>query len=110
MKYDAYTAADFATDGIVMNGAADANEALLKEILTEKCLSLIGQIEPFNDQRRAKTLAGTSNLSMSVIGVTPKRGDVLPQRFLYPQIEITTNPNTPVQTVTDLFAPTPVNK
>ena len=110
VKYDAYTAADFATDGIVMNGAADANEALLKEILTEKCLSLIGQIEPFNDQRRAKTLAGTSNLSMSVIGVTPKRGDVLPQRFLYPQIEITTNPNTPVQTVTDLFAPTPVNK
>ncbi|MGI4884840.1 MAG: SusD/RagB family nutrient-binding outer membrane lipoprotein [Janthinobacterium lividum] len=110
VKYDAYTAADFATGGIAVYGAANANEALLKEILTEKYLSLIGQIEPFNDQRRARPLAGGSVLAMSVVGVTPKKGSVLPQRFLYPQIEITTNPNTPAQTNADLFTPTSVNQ
>ena len=110
MKYDAYTAADFAAGGIAVYGAANANEALLKEILTEKYLSLIGQIEPFNDQRRAKPLAGGSILAKSLVGVTPKKGASLPQRFLYPQIEITTNPNTPAQTVADLFTPTSVNQ
>ena len=109
VKYDDYVAADFAAGGSAAGGAANANEALLKEILTEKYLSLIGQIEPFNDQRRAKTLAGTSNAGMSVVGVTPKHGTQLPQRFLYPQIEVTTNPNTPAQAANDLFTKTPVN-
>ena len=109
-KYDAYTAADFATGGIAHGTAANANEALLKEILTEKYLSLIGQIEPFNDQRRATTLAGASNLGRSVVGVTPVRGTLLPQRFLYPQIEVTTNPNTPAQSATDLFTKTAANR
>ncbi|TPG67017.1 SusD/RagB family nutrient-binding outer membrane lipoprotein [Hymenobacter nivis] len=110
VKYDAYTADDFAAGGIAAYGAANANESLLKEILTEKYLSLVGQIEPFNDQRRARPLAGGSVLAKSLIGVTPKKGTSLPQRFLYPQIEITTNPNTPAQTVTDLFTPTSVNQ
>ena len=110
VQYDAYTAADFAAGGIAVYGAANANEALLKEILTEKYLSMIGQIEPFNDQRRATPLAGGSALARSVVGVTPKKGNALPQRFLYPQIEITTNPNTPVQSSADLFTPTTVNK
>ena len=110
VQYDAYTAADFAAGGIAVYGAANANEALLKEILTEKYLSLIGQVEPFNDQRRATPLAGGSVVAKSLIGVTPKKGNALPQRFLYPQIEVTTNPNTPAQAVADLFTPTPVNK
>ena len=109
VQYDNYVAADFAAGGIAVGGAANANEALLKEILTEKYLSLVGQIEPFNDQRRAKTLAGASNAGRSVVGVTPKRGTLLPQRFLYPQIEVTTNPNTPAQSAGDLFAKTAVN-
>ena len=109
-KYQAYVAADFATGGIAANGAANDNEALLKEILTEKYLSLIGQIESFNDQRRATPLAGGSVVAKSLVGVTPKKGNALPQRFLYPQVEINTNANTPSQTVTDLFTPTAVNK
>ena len=108
--YGAYGAADFAAGGIAAAGTANANEALLKEILTEKYLSLIGQIEPFNDQRRATTLAGAPNTAMSVVGVTPKKGASLPQRFLYPQIEVTTNPNTPAQTTADLFTKTAVNQ
>lgn len=108
--YAAYTAADFAVGGIAANDAVDANEALLKEVLTEKYLSLIGQIEPFNDQRRATTLAGASNASISVVGVKPTKGTKLPQRFLYPQIEVTTNPNTPAQSANDLFTKTTVNQ
>jgi len=110
VQYDAYTAADFASGGIAAYGTASANEGLLKEILTEKYLSLIGEIEPFNDQRRATTLAGASNAAQSVVGVKPKRGGQLPQRFLYPQIEITTNPNTPAQSAADLFTKTAVNQ
>lgn len=108
--YSAYLAIDFAADGIAANKAADANEALLKEILTEKYLSLIGQIEPFNDQRRATSLAGGDITATSLIGITAKKGTKLPQRFLYPQIEITTNPNTPAQSADDLFTKTPINK
>lgn len=109
VQYDAYVATDFAAGGIANYGSANANEGLLKEILTEKYLSLIGKIEPFNDQRRATTLAGASNTALSVVGVAPKKGSVLPQRFLYPQTEITTNSNTPVQSASDLFTKTSVN-
>ena len=110
VQYDAYTAADFAAGGIAAYGTANADEALLKEIMTEKYLSLIGQIESFNDQRRATPLAGGTVLAKSLVGVTPKKGDALPQRLLYPQVEITTNPNTPAQVAADLFTPTTVNK
>lgn len=68
--FDPYVAADF-TD----------NNALLKEILVEKYVSLYGQIEAFSDVRR------TNNL----IGVKPNTGTKLPQRFLYPQSELNTN-------------------
>jgi hypothetical protein len=66
---------------------------LLKEILTEKYVSLFGQLEPFCDIRRTKNL----------IGVVPTFGTKLPERFLYPQDEINTNSNTP--SGADLFAP-----
>jgi len=73
-QYDAYDMMDFASpaDGI-------------KEILTEKYVSLYGQIEPWCDLRRTK----------NAIGVPPNVGSQLPQRFLYPQDEINANKNTP---------------
>jgi hypothetical protein len=61
------------------------NAKLLKEILTEKYVSLFGQTEAFNDVRR------TNNL----IGVPINNGTKLPGRFLYPQSEINSNPSTP---------------
>ncbi|MXV37452.1 SusD/RagB family nutrient-binding outer membrane lipoprotein [Flavobacteriaceae bacterium Ap0902] len=77
----------------------DAGEILLKQILEEKYISLFGQLEPFNDLRR------TGNL----IGVRSKvDGNQLPQRFLYPQNEIDTNPNAP-SPIPGLFEATPVN-
>ena len=61
------------------------NAKLLKEILTEKYVSLFGQVEAFNDIRRTKNL----------IGIPINNGTTLPGRFLYPQSEINSNPNTP---------------
>jgi hypothetical protein len=71
--YQAYVSGDFAS-----------GELLLKEILTEKYVTLFGQIEAFNDVRR------TGNL----ISVPVNNGTKLPGRFLYPQTEINSNPNT----------------
>ncbi|MEO5967290.1 MAG: hypothetical protein ABIP68_04640, partial [Ferruginibacter sp.] len=74
-------------------------DALLTEILKEKYVTLIGQIEQFNDVRRTKNF----------LAIPPVRGTELPQRFLYAQDEINTNPNTPILTTADLFRPTPAN-
>lgn len=74
---------------------------LLNEILKERYITFIGQIEQFNDVRRTKNALG--------ISPTVNTTTVLPQRFLYPQNELNTNPNTPPVSVGDLFKPTPVN-
>jgi hypothetical protein len=96
--YEPYEEADFATGGIENSGGTK-NDALLKEIVEERYVTLIGQIEQFNDLRRTKNL----------IGLKPVTGTKLPQRFLYPQSEINANANTPKQTPADLYVPTSVN-
>ncbi len=96
-SYADYVMADFAPGGIdnPASSGLTQQQALLKEILQEKYVSLIGQIEQFTDVRR------THNF----IGVPPNVGTVLPQRFLYPQDEISTNPNTPALTAGALLTP-----
>ena len=98
-KYDPYIAADFNAGGLQNPGTLTANDALLKEIIEERYVTLIGQFEQFNDIRRTK----------NAIGLAPSLGTKIPQRMLYPQSEANTNPNTPVQTLADLFIPTPAN-
>lgn len=101
LLYDAYVISDFDEGGIANptgSGLSQQN-ALLTEILKEKYVTMYGQIEQFNDVRRTKNF----------LNIPPVRGTVLPQRFLYPQDEINTNPNTPVLTSADLFTPTPTN-
>lgn len=88
--YTAYSASDFAS-----------SDALLKEILTEKYLALIGQIEEFNDVRRTNNFIG--------VPLNTTTATTLPQRLLYPQIELNTNPNTP-NPVPSLFTKTSVNQ
>lgn len=78
--------------------SASGSPELLKEILEEKYLSLIGELQPFHDVRR------TNNL----LGIPPKTGTKIPQRFIYPQVEIDTNPNIPTPQP-DLFTPTAIN-
>jgi hypothetical protein len=99
LKYDPYTAADFAPGGLANIGTLSANESLLLEILEERYVTFIGQIEQFNDVRRTK----------NALGITPVTGTKLPQRYLYPQSEINSNPNTPKLAAGDLFKETSVN-
>ena len=90
--YEPYTTADFAT-----------NDALLKEILVEKYLSLLGQIEVWNDAKRL------NNYRLIGIELRSSTATTIPQRLFYPQNEITTNPNTPTP-IPGLFEPTPTNR
>lgn len=75
-----------------------SGETLLKEIIEEKYITLVGQLQPFHDIRR------TNN----ILNVPAKVGTVIPQRFLYPQSEVDSNPNTP-SPLPDLFGKTPIN-
>ena len=85
----------------IYGGYVNLMSADLNEILKERYITFIGQIEQFNDVRRTKNALG--------ISPTVNTTTVLPQRFLYPQNELNTNSNTPPVSVGDLFKPTPVN-
>ncbi|WP_242923756.1 SusD/RagB family nutrient-binding outer membrane lipoprotein [Pontibacter liquoris] len=98
--YQPYLITDFAIGGIENNGSLAAKDALLTEILEERYVTFIGNIEAFNDARRTDNLLG-----IPVKGTASK----LPERFLYPQDEVNSNPNTP-NPLPDLYEPTAVNK
>lgn len=97
--YEAYELADFDNGGIASRAGLSRNDALLYEILEEKYVSLMGQMEVFNDVRR------TDNF----LEIPATSGNQLPQRFLYPQEEIDANINAP-DPIPDLFEETPINK
>lgn len=82
------------------NFGLSKNTALLREIVEERYVTFIGQLEQFSDVRRTK----------NEIGLVPVTGSSLPQRFFYPQSEINTNANTPKLIPADLFKPTEVNQ
>lgn len=92
-----FVAADFAPGGIENPDNLTDTDALLREILEEKYVSLYGQIEIFNEIRR------TGN----AVGVPPNSGTQIPQRFLYPQSEINANSKTP-NPLPDLYEKTPL--
>jgi hypothetical protein len=104
-KYDAFVAADFAAAGIENGGASPiaADRALLREIIEERYITFIGQIEGFNDLRR------TFNETDIRVPVQPNTGAQLPKRFLYPQVEVDLNTSTP-NPIPSLFTATPVNQ
>lgn len=78
--------------------STSTGNTLLLEILEEKYITLIGQLQPFHDIRR------TNN----VLNVPPKTGTEIPQRFLYPQVEIDANSNVPSNRP-GLYEATPIN-
>ena len=103
-KYDPYVAADFTAGGLE-NPAASAvaqDRALLREIMEERYLTFIGQIEGFNDLRR------TYKEPDIQVPVPPNTGTQFPQRFLYSQTEVDLNKSTP-NPIPSLFTATPVN-
>lgn len=83
--YGAYELEDFDTDGIANDGTDSPDDALLRTILEEKYISLIGQIQGYTDVRR------TDNF----IGVPGKLNGEVPSRFIYPRNELNANANAP---------------
>lgn len=104
-RYDPYVAADFDAGGMENGGAAPLTNvrALLREIMEERYVNFIGQIEGFNDLRR------TFKDNDIRVPVPLNFGTQFPQRFLYPQVEIDVNPSTPAP-IPSLYDPTPVNR
>lgn len=103
ITFEAYDASDFEAGGMENQGGLSRGDALLKEILEERYITLFGSIEGFNDTRR------TLNETQVRVPVQPNRGVNLPQRFLYPQSEIDRNTNTP-NPIPDFFEATAVNQ
>ncbi|EAR13224.1 hypothetical protein PI23P_01982 [Polaribacter irgensii 23-P] len=101
--YDAYIKADFSAGGIENTDNISIEDALLREILEERYVTLFGQIEVFNDTRR------TENETIVRVPVLPNVGTKLPQRFIYPQSEIDRNSNAP-SPIPDFFDKTSINQ
>ncbi|WP_263834537.1 SusD/RagB family nutrient-binding outer membrane lipoprotein [Salinibacter sp.] len=101
--YEAYEASDFQSGGIANPGGLTQEEALLKEILEEKYLALISNIEAFADLRRtnnyADVQAGDEVLEFGGSGDAP-------ERFPYAQSEVNGNDNVP-DPIPGLFEPVP---
>lgn len=73
---------------------------LWMEIMEEKYVSMPGSLQIFHDVRRTKNALG--------VPIKGTGNTTIPQRFLYPQVEINANDNFPG--LVDLFEPTPINK
>jgi hypothetical protein len=82
IRYDDYDVLDF-----------DTEDDLILEILTTKYIVMLGQYESFVDVRRAAKATPAVTLGIPTYPGAGATG--LPERYLYPQNEINTNPNTP---------------
>ncbi|WP_442846481.1 SusD/RagB family nutrient-binding outer membrane lipoprotein [Leeuwenhoekiella sp. H156] len=97
-NYEAYIAADFAPGGMENQDNIDQTDALLREIMEERYIYFNGNYESFIDLTR------TSNEA----GIVLKSGySGIPARFLYPQVEINSNSNTP-SPIPGITQPTPI--
>ncbi len=104
--YEDYVAGDFATGGMENMDNIDPERALLREIIEEKYVSTYGTVIPFNDMRRLRASDNDVNVPVptNVITVTDH-----PERLVYAQNEINTNPNVPAP-VPGIFSKTEVNQ
>lgn len=90
-KYDAYTLSDFNRNGLANpTGSGSVQYALLYEIIAQRYITLLMQYEVFNDYRRLSSAVPVVELPVPL-----KTGSKKPNRFIYPQTEINTNPNVP---------------
>ena len=86
-SYTAYNAGDFAASGMEnVSGSLSNQNALLREIYQERYIYFIGSFECFTDFGRSNNIAQIQ-LKTGIAGT--------PERFLYPQVEVNANPNTP---------------
>jgi hypothetical protein len=103
VKYDEFVASDFENGGIENLDGISSNNALIREILEERYISLFGQIEIFNDLRR------TQDETAVRVPVIPSTGSLLPQRFIYSSEEDDSNSNFPT-TIPGFYDRTEVNE
>jgi hypothetical protein len=101
-----YLAADFAPAGIENPGTLTPENALMKEIIEERYVTLYGTIIPFNDARRLRKTENDVNVPIPFTTPTATRH---PERVIYAQNEINANPNVP-NPVPDLYTKTQVNQ
>jgi hypothetical protein len=89
--YSAYALTDFDAAGLANpQGFANQRSALLYEIISQRYLLFVLQYESFNDVRRLAKATPLIQLAIPIVqGIKP------PERFIYPQNELNTNPNTP---------------
>lgn len=103
--YENYVAADFGQSGLANpKNYATSQLALLYEIISQRYMIFVMQYEAFNDYRRLSKALPVVELQIPLSTGTKK-----PERFIYPETEINTNPNTPKPTPNQ-FEKTPVFK
>lgn len=105
-RYDAYDASDFQGGGIANPGGLNQDEALLREILEEKYLVLISNIEAFADLRRTNNYAGIQAPDGNVLEFGGSGDTPAPARLPYAQSEVNGNANVP-DPIPGLFTPVP---
>lgn len=90
-KYDPYMPDDFGTAGLANpTRLATVQTALLYEIISQRYLVFLMQYEAFTDYRRLAKAVPIVQLPIPLYVGSQK-----PQRFIYPQSEVNTNPNVP---------------
>lgn len=106
IKYDDYVATDFDPGGIENTDNITATRALLREIVEERYVSLYGTILPFNDARRLRKADNDVNVPIPFNTSTATKH---PERVIYAQNEINSNPNIP-KPVPDIYLKTQANQ
>jgi starch-binding outer membrane protein, SusD/RagB family len=102
-KYDPYTLDDFAPTGLANpTRQPTAQTALLYEIVSQRFILLLMQYEAFNDYRRLAKATPVVQLPIPLY-----TGAQRPQRFIYPQGQVNTNPNVP-KPLPDQFTRLPI--
>ena len=98
--YAAYDASDFVASGMEnVSGSLSNQNALLREIFQERYIYFMGNYESYNDFGRSNNIAQ----------IQLKTGNAgTPERFLYPQVEVNANPNTP-KPLPSIITKTPVH-
>ena len=102
-RYDAYALDDFGAAGLANpRKLGSVQTALLYEIVSQRYILLLMQYEAFNDYRRLAKAQPVVQLPIPLY-----TGSQKPQRFIYPQGEVNTNPNVP-QPLPNQFTSVPI--
>lgn len=102
-QYDAYVLADFSPTGLANPTKATTTQlALLYEIITQRYIYFLMQYEAYDDVRRLEKATPVVQLPIPLYSGSKK-----PERFIYPQGEVNTNPNVP-KPLPDQFQKIPI--